>query len=308
MNSKGFAPLALILIIIGALLLGIGGYMAVKSIKPSITLISPNGGETLKEGSVYTIKWSTQNIPATHKISISIRRVALPDLSQEGQEFDPIIFINLENTGSKDWNVSEMYPEGNYILGITSYASIPVTDPISDENNATFRIVKSAGWQTYINEGFGYSINYPIEWAFREFPDTKSGAGFRPLSSLEEIESECINIDARGTAENEYNTPFDEYVKVAAIAEIQGYEKLNSIESVTTTSGLAGFKTTWIYKIIDGQEKISLPITYFENKKTVQMENGQLKYKTIQTTLNNKDCEEIYNKMLPTFRITTSSH
>jgi len=66
-----------------------------------------------------------------------------PVLPEEGQEFDPIIFVNLENTGSTDWIVSDMYPEGNYIIGITSYSSIPVTDPISDESDATFRIIKS---------------------------------------------------------------------------------------------------------------------------------------------------------------------
>jgi len=110
--------------------------------QPSVTLISPNGGEVLKEGSVYTIKWSTQNIPAANKISINIRRVAPPSLPSEGQEFDPIIFINLENTGSVDWNISDMYPEGNYILGITSYTSIPITDAITDESDNTFNIIK----------------------------------------------------------------------------------------------------------------------------------------------------------------------
>jgi hypothetical protein len=106
----------------------------------SITLISPNGGEVLEEGSVYTIKWETKNIPADNKVSINIRRIAPPPLPADGQEFDPIIFINLENTGSIDWHVSGMYPEGNYVLGITSYVSIPVTNSISDESDAIFTI------------------------------------------------------------------------------------------------------------------------------------------------------------------------
>lgn len=125
---------------------------AAKRAEPSITIISPNGGEILKEGSVYTIKWNTKNIPGANKISINIRRVAPPPFPEEGgQEFDPIVFINLENTGSKDWTVSDMYPEGNYILGITSYVSTPVQNPISDESDGTFQIVKSADWQTYMN-------------------------------------------------------------------------------------------------------------------------------------------------------------
>jgi hypothetical protein len=162
--------------------------------------------------------------------------------------------------------------------------------------------VKSA-WQTYENTKFGYSIDYPVDWTFREFPDTRTGAGFRPSNSPDEIASECIDVDERGTAENEYNTPFDEYVKRAAIIETQDCEKLNSIRSVTTTVGLVGYETTWVYKTMDGQEKVSLPIAYFENKKTVQEENGQLKYKTVQITLNNEDCEGTYNQILPTLKI-----
>ena len=161
----------------------------------------------------------------------------------------------------------------------------------------------TADWKTYINEEFGYSINYPSSWTFREFPDIKSGAGFRPLSSPEEIRSECIYIDAAGTAESEYDTPFDEYVRKAAIVEIQDTKELNSIETVTTTSGLVGYKTTWIYNFLGTGEKISLPITFFDNKKTVQTKNGRLKYKTVHITLENKDCEEIYSQMLSTFKL-----
>lgn len=292
-----------VIILIVIIVLGIVGIAfryykntTAKSSEPHITLVSPNGGETLKEGSVFTIRWSTKNIPATYKISINIRRVAPPPLPAEGQEFDPFVFVGLENTGSVDWTVSDMYPEGNYILGITSYKSTPVTNPISDESDATFKIVKNS--QTYTNQNFSYIIGYPNNWTFREFPDTKTGAGFRPINSPDDIASECITIDARGTAENEYNTPFADYVRKAAVVEIQGYEKLNSIEIVTTANGLVGYKTTWIYKNIPGPEKTSLPITYFENKKTVQ----GLKYKTVQITLNNEDCQEAYEQMISTFK------
>ncbi len=298
--------LILFLILIAIIGLGSLAYQQyanreIESDKPSITLISPNGGELLASGSVHNIKWDTRNMPTTNKISITIRRVAPPALQEEGQEFDPIIFVNLENTGSKEWNVSEMYPEGNYILGITSYESVPINNPISDESDATFSITKDTGELTYTNNKFGYSINYPSDWTFREFPDTRTGSGFRPLNSPDDIASECITIDARETAERNYNLPFDEYVKVAGKEEIQNYEKLNSIEPITTDKGLSGYKTTWAYRDFSGQEKISLPISYFDNKKITQGQNSQLKFKTFQIILNNQECEEVYNKMLSTF-------
>lgn len=298
-----------ILIITLFLLIVLGGggiiYWKLRNTPPSITLLSPNGGEVIKEGSVYTIKWETKNIPASNKISINIRRIPPPPLQQEGQEFDPIIFVNLENTGSVKWTVSDTYPEGSYVLGITSYASVPITNPISDESDAPFRIVKeeSGLGQVYTNQKFGYSINYPSGWFAREFPDTQSGAGFRPSGSADSIASECITVDERGTAANEYNTPFNEYVKKAAAIEIQNYEKLNSIKTVTTTDGVVGYETTWVYRTLSGQEKISLPITYFENKKIIQEGGGQLRYKTIQVVLESNDCKETYDQMLATVQV-----
>ena len=295
---------SLIIILALVVVLIIGGavyWRYVESKKPLVTLIFPNGGETLTEGSTYTIKWNTNNIPTSDKISISIRRVPPPPLQQEGQEFDPVVFVNLDNVGSKDWTVSDMYPEGNYILGIAAYPSLPMTNPITNESNAIFKIVKSglASWKSYQNNKFGYQISYPDDWTYREFPDTQTGAGFRPQISPDDIASECVTIDERGTAENKYGTPFSEYVKTAAITEIQGYEKLNSIEPVTTASGLTGYMTTWIYKNMTGQEKTSLPITYFDNPKT----SGQLKYKTVQIILNSQDCEGVYNQMISTLRL-----
>jgi|GEM_PF-1887347 len=136
-----------------------------KNVKQTVTLISPNGGEVLVEGSTYTIKWETKNIPTGNKISITIRRVAPPPLPSEGQEFDPVVFINLDNTGNKEWTVSDMYPEGNYILGINSYASIPITNPISDESDAVFHIVKNQfGGEVYTNTQYGFSFSLPASW------------------------------------------------------------------------------------------------------------------------------------------------
>ncbi|MDD2646827.1 MAG: MliC family protein [Patescibacteria group bacterium] len=152
--------IVLIVVIVVIIILGGLTYWQYKSAslisaKPSIKLIYPNGGESLERGSTYKIKWETRGIPATDKISITIRRVPPPPLATEGQEFDPIIFVNLANTGSIDWTVSDMYPDGNYILGINSYTSLPIIDAISDESDGVFHIEKSniAAQTKYICEG-----------------------------------------------------------------------------------------------------------------------------------------------------------
>ena len=113
------------------------------STSPVITVTSPAGGEKWETGSTHPILWTTSGIPASDKISITIRRIPPPPLPEEGQEFDPIIYTDLPNTGSAMWTISDMYPSGNYVLGLTAYTSTPVTNPISAES-AEFTISRQA--------------------------------------------------------------------------------------------------------------------------------------------------------------------
>ncbi len=161
----------------------------------------------------------------------------------------------------------------------------------------------ATSWQIYENKTFGYSIAYPSDWTLREFPDTHTGAGFRPLQSAHDVASECITVDERSAPASDYMMPLDAYAKIAARMEIQGYETMQTIQSVTTTVGLVGYETTWLYRTVTGQENISLPITYIENNKTIQTPNGPMKYKTLQIILNNGDCKEVYDHMLSTVKL-----
>ncbi len=146
-SSAGLAPLAVVLIVAGAVIVICGGlytwgrYQAAQS-TPSVMITSPTGTDTWTVGSTHAITWIAKNIPSGNKISIAIRRIPPPPLPAEGQEFDPVIFTNLENTGSVDWTISDMYPTGTYVLGITSYASVPITDPITAESTP-FTIIRA---------------------------------------------------------------------------------------------------------------------------------------------------------------------
>ncbi|MFH0712802.1 MAG: MliC family protein [Candidatus Jorgensenbacteria bacterium] len=135
-NSRaGLAPVGVVLIIVGVLVIA-GGLYAFEKYggKPSITITSPSKGDAWTTGSTQLITWTTKNISPGNKISVTLRRIPPPELQTEGQEFDPIVFINLENTGSMDWTISDMYPTGIYMLTVNSYEAIPITDPISAES------------------------------------------------------------------------------------------------------------------------------------------------------------------------------
>ena len=85
-----------------------------------LQVISPAVQDTWTTGYTYTIKWLSQNVPIDNVISITIRKVSPVVAQTEGQEFDPVVFTGFEDTGSKEWTISSMYPEGSYVLAIHS--------------------------------------------------------------------------------------------------------------------------------------------------------------------------------------------
>jgi len=152
---------------------------------------------------------------------------------------------------------------------------------------------------TYTNAQFSFSVQYPSTWAYREYPDTKNGAGFSPSTEVSTPYSEVINIKESGRGLNDCGMPFSEYVKIAASHNIQNYEALNSIETVTTDGGLVGYLTTWKVRNMNGEgEFISLPITYFEDQsQTCSNQTGE-----VQFTLENKDYLTEYRQMISSFK------
>jgi|GEM_PF-4231543 len=66
---------------------------------PSLTLLSPNGGESLKAGSVHTIVWKDE--PCVHNVAIEFS-------SDNGSTWTPVRSAHCGNTGSYRWIVPEV--------------------------------------------------------------------------------------------------------------------------------------------------------------------------------------------------------
>ncbi len=119
-------------------LVGVGAWYLYRgnpgALAPSIAVTSPAEGDTWQAGETHTISWTTQDVPASDRISVTLRRIPPPPLPAEGQEFDPIIFTNLPNTGNATWTISDMYPGGKFVLGVSAYKSVPVENPVSAES------------------------------------------------------------------------------------------------------------------------------------------------------------------------------
>jgi hypothetical protein len=126
--NKGIAPVVVIIIIVAIILIlgGIGYYyhstktqqtvqlqegnnnQEVLGNQPSVTVVSPNGGEVLKIGETYSIKWSSAGFKPGDEVSVSLRE----DL---GNTTPPCFYslARLDNEvsgqGSYDWKVLPEY-------------------------------------------------------------------------------------------------------------------------------------------------------------------------------------------------------
>ncbi|MCL5017277.1 MAG: hypothetical protein M1155_01260 [Patescibacteria group bacterium] len=207
---------------------------------PTITINSPTTNDIWTTDSTHAITWTTKDLPTKNKISVTLRRIPPPPLQAEGQEFDPILFINLENTGSVNWNIGDNYPEGTYILGINSYASIPVTSPISTES-APFQITR-----IHLLNSDLYPIYSGISWGTEESATTtmRTKTDEFPINGYK-ITSQTINNITNIAA---ITTPFEKYYREKLLAagwrqniymeaggpgsSIEGYSKGKSVITI----------------------------------------------------------------------------
>lgn len=184
---------------------------------------------------------------------------------------------------------------GGFLLGTSYLGNKSASEDFNNKSLTPTVSDKMPGLNTYTNEKYNYSIDYYNNWRFRESPDSKSGAAFSPLSKPNEYENETISISAYNKTLGYSNLSFEEYVKIAATKEIQGYNKLVSINKITTLEGVVGYKTTWMVQSIGpGGSSESLPITYFELPNNKNM--------LIRISLDSKEDLGVYEKMITTVK------
>ncbi len=108
---------------------------------PSITVIYPKGGESLKIGSTVAIKWDSRNIPVNgpRKIKIDLVNMTPVQTGQNSSLMGKVIFENLPNTGSVNWQISSNVAPGDYRLMI--HCDYPYqNDCPGGDTQETFRI------------------------------------------------------------------------------------------------------------------------------------------------------------------------
>ncbi len=208
-STKTISTRSLFILIVIIIIVADGAYFLFKyrqsSLSPEVIVTSPTADDVWTIGSTHNIVWDTKNIPSENKISITITRIPPPPLQTEGQEFDPILFVNLKNTGSVEWTIADQYPAGTYVLGVNSYPSVPVVESISGQS-APFRIIKEKNFPAEI-----YPLYPGISWGSEmAATDTMPINGIQTVFTGYRVVSQTVKNITNIAA---VTTPFEKYYR-----------------------------------------------------------------------------------------------
>ncbi len=180
-SQKGFAQPLVISIIVLTLVISGGWYFIYKNKKaevpafaeqtntktqaintqPSITVLSPNGGETFAQGGTISGSYTTSNVPEGTPCNWYI--LGTFNTIPVGAEMGSTSIISGKQVFSGKIKSSTI--PGNYKVNIGCHFNIGDTLlDIQDESDSYFAITKQAetsNLKTYANTQYGFSIQYP---------------------------------------------------------------------------------------------------------------------------------------------------
>ena len=108
--------------------------VTVDTTPPSITILTPNGGETLVGNQAYSVTWEASD--ASGIVAIHIYQSI-----DDGVNYTPVIY-GLENTGSYDWTPANRPTEGAMLRIVAVDGAVNTNSDISDE---AFSIISPEG-------------------------------------------------------------------------------------------------------------------------------------------------------------------
>jgi peptidoglycan hydrolase-like protein with peptidoglycan-binding domain len=110
-------------------------YTATGTTQPSITVLSPNGGETLIAGNPYTIRWNASNFPSNATAHIVLRTLfGIPDTN---------IGLAASTVGNYTWQIPANSTPGQYEIAVYQADLTGAIGPngVKDKSDAPFNIV-----------------------------------------------------------------------------------------------------------------------------------------------------------------------
>lgn len=182
---------------------------------PTITVISPNGGETWTVGQTYAITWSSQNLSGN--VNIKLNR------SYPGGTWESL-FAATGNDGSEPWTVAGA--TGSACRIRVESAGNP---SIFDESNANFTITSGGGQPvTLFSEGFEGSFSGSLY--SRGDSNSNNGSDYWDYKTLRPHSGSKSNYCAGIGSPT--HPPYDNYMKAyfslnsAAAVNVAGYNNV----------------------------------------------------------------------------------
>lgn len=176
----------------------------------------------------------------------------------------PAVQVLEEKTPHSPPYLSIFLGRGDKIYRIGYIADGRLSKDTFDLMLQTFKFTEdeTAGWETYKNSYFNYTVKYPANLQFKAIKHgDEVEVGFELKRKGEDIPR--ITVEAVGAGTSYEEESFDDYVKHAAPSEIQGYESIYSTDKAISDFGVGGHKVRWNCRDLDGSEFISKPFYYY---------------------------------------------
>ena len=112
-----------------------GGSKIATSTISTITVISPNGGEILKAGNSYTIKWKTEGIDKKTAVSVFLERI-------DEDMVERTLIVTTTNKGSYKWLIPNSQMTGSFFRVVLKTGEPYFVSDASDENFSIVQLTK----------------------------------------------------------------------------------------------------------------------------------------------------------------------
>ncbi|MCR4334478.1 MAG: hypothetical protein NUV47_01985 [Patescibacteria group bacterium] len=154
---------------------------------PTITVVSPDGGEMWQEGKTYQITWSARNISGNQSIKLVDRNnLVIRTINSN---------INTVNDGSNSYSYNWIIPQEFVSEASPLKFKILISssdNTVSDYSNNQFTISAPdniANWKTYTDSKSSYSIDYPTGTQINANATT---VYFSPISTKSELSIDVV--------------------------------------------------------------------------------------------------------------------
>jgi len=144
---------------------------------PSITVLSPNGGEQWQIGQTYQIRWNGDNVPTGAVIGIAL---------QDTQTANNYLFTNISNSGLVNWTIPNNIVPGQYRMRIFC------SKGISDDRYCSIDGTKIVGVEDYSDAPFSIvapgTANYILSASYVSGNKTSYAAGEKISLAIKGVE------------------------------------------------------------------------------------------------------------------------